>query len=87
MDIKWEEPTPNGRGNKPLRDWAGIAALLRDRPGEWAVVAEDVSTSVASNIKQGRHRGFDAGEFEVTCRGVKNSRAEKIYARYVGGVL
>lgn len=86
MEIKWEEPTPDGRGNKPFRDWAGISALLRDRPGEWAVVAEDVSVSTASHIKRGRFRGFVAGEFEAVSRNVINGRAEKIYARYVGPV-
>lgn len=73
MDIKWEDPGPRNRKGATGK-WAGIAAELKKRPGQWALVAENVFTSAAVSP---RNHGL-----EVTCRNVKNNRAEKMYARW-----
>lgn len=72
--LKWEEPpaTPHGRGRA---FWPSLLRELDTRPGQWAVVAEDVAASVASYLKK------TYPEYEFTLRGVKNNRAEKLYGR------
>lgn len=74
--LEWKEPpTGVGRGNNRGR-WAKIAEQLKERPGEWALVARDewVSNSTTSLQKYG---------CEATCRGVVNGKAEEVYARYI----
>ncbi len=82
-DLIWEEPgvtPPSAR-----REWRITLDQLRERPGVWALVATDVATSAANQIKRGRLGGAAPGEFEATLRGIRNGRADKLYARYVGG--
>lgn len=82
-DIKWEAPEPDGRGRGA---WDDTAEALRSRPGEWALVAEDVSASTAIAIKRARLAAFaPAGSFEAVSRSASNNRRARIYARYVGG--
>jgi len=81
--IKFEEPQPNPRKR---HDWESIAAQLKARPNEWAVIAEDCYSGVAGNIKSGKYKAFrPVGRWETTSRGVdvETGKAEKIYARYV----
>ncbi|HET6916873.1 MAG TPA: hypothetical protein VFH56_12355 [Acidimicrobiales bacterium] len=85
--IKWAEPPSDGRARRSDQtDWSAIADALRARPGEWALIQQDVSTSVASQVRRGYYKGFTPGEFEAVSR----SRAEyskwrgDIYARYIG---
>jgi hypothetical protein len=62
--------------------WRDEAAELRDRPGEWAVVATMPSNRAAAmtaNIRLGKLAAFrPAGTFEATKRG------EDVWVRYVG---
>jgi len=82
--VTWKAPPqPVHKGAKSK--WPQIAAQLRERPGEWALIATDVSPSVAANIKAGRLRGMEAGAFDATVRanGYENRRVD-VYARFVG---
>lgn len=73
--LRWEDPEPLKRGLAPLLDWGAVAAGLRERPGVWALILEDVSNGVAMTAKR--------YGLEVTVRGVdKTGRAAKFYARW-----
>lgn len=77
--IKWETPEEDKGGRKPGK-WVAIAEALKERPGEWALVAED------DWVQSARHTLVPNG-CEVSCRGVNKpvaGKAEKIYARYIG---
>lgn len=85
-DLKWQDPPPNAAGRPSLTDWRAVAAALRERPGEWALVVEGVSISTATNIKKARLVAFaPAGSFEAVARnGSNKTKRADIYARYVG---
>lgn len=78
MVIKWEEPPVGARGGARRGVWSAVLADLQTRPGDWALIGEDVAASTATYL-----RTIGNG-FEFTLRGVKNNRAEKMYGRYVG---
>lgn len=85
--IRWEEPSNHERrGRKPGRStvedtrWAETLSELKERPGDWALIAENdwLSPPRIALLKNG---------CEVVSRGFgkpANGMAEKIYARYVG---
>lgn len=82
--IAWEDPPPMER---PKRDWAGIADSLRERPGEWARIAEYGARGPAAMMATRVSRSFymplrPAGTFEGTARRFGEGWA--VYARYVG---
>lgn len=82
--IVWQDPPERPHGGARRR-WAPILDVLRDRPGVWALIATDVSVSIAPAITAGRIGGVNRGEFEATLRGTEGGRAAELYARYVGG--
>lgn len=83
--IKWGAPPVRERKGRPLsKKWLSIAEQLKTNPGEWAVVAENVSPSYAALIRSGGLRAFESGKYEAVSRGIENNRAKEIYARYVG---
>lgn len=73
--IKWEEPQEVTSGPGRKSEYAAVVNELKRNPGRWAVVAEDVAPSMAGYLK--RRYGV-----EVTTRGVKNGKAEKVFARW-----
>ena len=75
MSIKWEEPTPSGKNRNK---WLPIVEELKEHPGDWAVIAEDVTANLGPMLKR------TYPNLETTSRGVKGGRAEKVYARWVG---
>lgn len=83
--VKWQEPPPK---HEPKYDWASIAAKLRKKPGEWALIYEQDRTSLSVAIKIGSIKELhpDLG-FEV--RTAHNKRPEgqprvcDMYLRYV----
>ncbi len=86
MAIKFQDPPPDGKGHSRKSKWAGIAEELRSRPGEWALVGEQVSASMVTMIKSGRMAGMAAGEFAAIGRNSNNAtRRCDVYARYIGG--
>lgn len=72
MQINWETPSKvkSGRGK-----YAELAKALQERPGEWALVGEDMPATTATYLKS-------TYGLEATVRDVSNGRA-KVYARFV----
>lgn len=85
-DVSWEIPPQSEAETRVRYDWTKIAALLRERPGEWAKVFEDDRTSVVNAIRQGSVRVLhpDLG-FEVRTRNNVRSPVRRcsLYLRYV----
>ena len=82
--MKWESPSKHG---SERHDWLKIAHELRDNPGEWALVAENVVRTYVTHIKRGSINAFaPAGSYEAVSRGygTDQTRTAKLYARYVG---
>ena len=87
MDIvRWETPPVSKSGRAKDGRYAYIADALRANPGEWAVVAEQVTPTLAYHIKKGMVSGFaPAGSFEATSRRTSNkTKRVTVYARFVG---
>lgn len=74
-EIVWKEPPPRTYRGKAGR-WVAVAAELRAHPGEWALVATDVTPNLAQTLK--RHG------LETAVRGIRNKKAAEVYARWVG---
>lgn len=96
-EIRFEEP-PAGRHSVRQLPHPTIAAQLRYRRGEWAMVATRTTSRKAAALAYAirtatRLRHYEpAGSFEAVARSVKvtdpgggRERAEhRVYARYVG---
>jgi predicted alpha/beta superfamily hydrolase len=84
--LNWEAPPPSSGGRKADRHWAEIAEELRGRPGEWALVSDDISHQAAHNIRAGRLASFrPAGSFEATMRDIHQPTGRgRMYVRFVG---
>jgi hypothetical protein len=86
--IRWESPPPDARGGPirtPKRDYAPVAAALRARPGEWAVIAElphAGGSSLAHRINHGVSKWRPRFSFQATAR--YRGGGTVVYARYVG---
>ena len=82
--IKWEDPAPV-KSNTGRTKWADVAEQLRERPDQWALVAEGLKYAVYSTyISKGRLAAFEpAGHYEGTSRKRPDGMYD-IYARYVG---
>lgn len=90
--IRWEHPPPaqrtvHGHGSVGSR-YDHLAATLRDRPREWALIREavnrNVANSVAGQIREARMRCFEPrGDFDACTRTAGDSMV-RVYARYVG---
>lgn len=74
-EIKWETPAAAASGPGSKSRYAGIVEQLQARPGQWAVVSENASPTITRYLR-------DRYGLEAMSRGVKNGRAEKIYARW-----
>lgn len=87
VKIVWEEPEGRSRGVRASRyHWAEIAEQLKSKPGEWAMVGENLPLGSGTYINMGRIRAFQpSGSFEATTRGrTEDGKAKKVYARYIG---
>lgn len=87
MSIVFEEPPASKRGTKSIHH-RRIAAVLRDRPGEWARVRTGTTRSsvdaCAHQIRTGRLVPYGpARSFEAVARTMENGQYV-VYARYVG---
>lgn len=85
-DIEFGELPQSHRGNRAASGrHVAIAAALRARPGEWALVAKNVGTTEAGNIKSAHRAAYrPAGSFEAVTRGNGKPNRADIWARYVG---
>jgi hypothetical protein len=84
-DIEFTQPPTSGR--KTVRyDWDAITAKLRQRPGEWALLAKQGKESTANAMREGKTSGFHpANGFEVTVADTNRDarpRTTDIYVRY-----
>lgn len=83
--VSWSTPPKAVAGRRGNPRWAAIAQALRNNPGEWAMVAENVYASTAHMIRTGGYSAFaPSGSFEVTTRGNVKGVSAEVYARYVG---
>lgn len=87
--IRWEKPPPSrrqGSGRGPGGRYDAVADQLRDNPGCWAVIAENVPpgrSALACHIRKGAISAFGpAGDFDAVARRLGD--VYTIYARYVG---
>lgn len=81
--VKFVDSVP--RNNRRKYDWNDISESLRANPGKWGIVeAEGVVTTATAaqatsrNIRNGRIKGLEKGQFDAMTRG------STVYARYVG---
>lgn len=82
--VKFEAPPASrgGRAESPRNKQ--IAEALRDKPGEWALVAEgQKNDGLAVRIRTGKAKSFSTGVWEATSRRNEENTID-IYARYVG---
>lgn len=97
-EIRFEDPPP-GREHVRQQSHAIIAAQLRERPGQWALVATKATSHKAAALAYAirtarnlRHYA-PAGAYEAVARSVRvtdpgseRERTEyRVFARYVGG--
>lgn len=83
MNIEWADPPPAQGGSLTRREQREFAEQLRGRPGDWAVLPTNGSSSVAvralaSRINRKRQSAFGEG-FEAI------SRDGAVYVRFIGG--
>ena len=79
-DLTWGAPPPQARHNT---SWQPIAAALRERPSQWAQIADygdkDRARSLAAQIRYGMTKSWlPRGHFEAAIDG------GAVWARYVG---
>lgn len=82
-----ESSVPRG----PLKDWVKIKEDLKANPGQWGLVAENVTSTFPQQLREGRNKNFRGEEgalYEWSTRRPKNSdyapRRTDLYGRYVG---
>lgn len=83
--LEWKEPPNPVRYKKSNANWHEIADMLRARPNEWALVAEDVNPSVVTHIRRGRLKAFaPEGKFDASGQG-RNERGytKELYVRFI----
>ncbi|MEV8636429.1 hypothetical protein AB0395_32730 [Streptosporangium sp. NPDC051023] len=92
LELRWEAPPPVLRTYTlgPKVDWAGVAAGLKRRRREWAIVTtcpdQALASQTAWRIRQGVIGTLAMhGEFEAAARTVGGEH--RVYARYMGGEL
>jgi hypothetical protein len=87
--LEWKEPPNPVRYKKDNTKWHDIADMLRGRPNEWALVAEDVNPSVVTHIRRGRLKAFEPeGMFDASGQG-RNERGytKELYVRFIGATV
>lgn len=88
--IRWEEPPPPQRAPAPrlVSKYEGVAAQLRARPRQWAVIAQGVPTGSASGlafrVRGGNGAFAPKGAYEAKFTGTKGGTDAAVYARFVG---
>lgn len=83
MTAKWQEP--DRIKSQGLKNWAEVADELKTNPQRWALVAENVSTGMAGNLRKGRVSAFrPSANWEFTTRENAEGRVGKLFARYIG---
>lgn len=89
--IRWEEPPPRdprGHDRRPSQEskYDRLAAQLRARPGEWALVYEGPkgkASGMAMVIRLSQVVAFPNLDYEATTRTIGGGKT-RTYARYIG---
>lgn len=78
MEMVWQDPPERERSSK----WTEIAALLAERPGQWALLnkydgenAKRNAYSLAGRVRKILNDQFGKGEFELTSRSASDTDA------------
>src|SRR5947207_3271662 len=84
--FRWEDP-PQPQYPPRQSWWREVAGLLRERPGQWALIRSFDKPSLAYSARNDFIRGRGArdlnpADFEITVRKDGNSGAS-MYARYL----
>ena len=90
--MQFFDELPVGRSSReqPV-DWAAKKAELIANPGQWGLMAENISGSIADQLRNGRNKNFRGDElrhFEFRVRKPENpaapygNRRTDIYGRY-----
>lgn len=84
-ELTFEEPPPPARAPRGFDE---VAAQLKERKGEWAIVAVfDKRTNAGSLVRRITHGMSkcwrEAGDFEATARTIARGE-HRVYARYMG---
>lgn len=78
-EIVWEDPPPPTQHQRGK--WEHVLNQVKERPGQWARIAEYETVrparALAHNLKRGHIRKRD-GEWEFS------TRENRVYARYLG---
>lgn len=84
-NLEFGKPSESRKKGRPSI-WLAVAEMLRERPGEWALIAKDHNTSSVSFMRKGKVSAFPAGEFEFRTVGHDRStlKSSEVWARYVG---
>lgn len=88
-NIVFTDPPLNARRGHSIHPWDDIAAALRERPGEWALVLRGIHSSYATQVRRGKLAAFQPpGAFEAvsTKSTVTNDGkpTNDLYIKYVG---
>lgn len=91
MEIQWEAPPPAAleRQGSSGGHYVEFADALRERPKEWALMpppsqagkterTPSSANALAQNIRRGKVKGFNRGEFETVAHG------GKVWVRFLG---
>lgn len=89
MKIEWKEPTPqmHDRGFPPVLDWFAVAAALKERPGQFALVGRGIDRQHTTRINKGLNSAFRDGKYQATVRGCgkyDNPKHGDLFIRYIG---
>ncbi len=85
--IRWEEPPApkpkRGATGRVMRPWALVAAQLRERRGEWALIYVGNDPAVSGRVRSGHSWWAPPGAFESTSRRGDDG-VIRVWARFVG---
>ena len=63
--------------------WSELADQLREEPGRWALLGQQIARATAHHIQTGRYASFrPAGTFQARVRNTNGNRAD-VYVRAV----
>ena len=85
-DVEWGPPPPPANGRIGKGRWFVVVAMLKTRPGEWAQIPGEHTSSTAAHLAAGRLGGATKGQVEATGRFVPGSDPVRshVWARWVG---
>lgn len=90
MQFFDELPASRNVRDTPV-DWPVVKDELKARPGQWGLMAENVSSSIADQLRSGKNklfRGEELDHFEFRVRKPENpavpygNRRTDLYGRY-----